>query len=122
MKTRKITYVAPEGDSKVCETNGLTFYDGVAVEIEDNADSALFIYKLWHNQHFKVSGDEPDDPRPPVPVATYEDADVGPRAVPAVQIQAKPAKAAKAKAKPADDESDIGRDYKPAPVDADDEA
>lgn len=122
MSTRKVTYIAPEGDARSVVMRGVEFFHGHPVEIVDDDDSAEFIYKLWHNQHFKVSGDEPDDPRPPIPVATYEDADVGPRAVPTAQIQAKPAKQAKPKAKPAEDESDIGKDYKPAPVDADDEA
>jgi hypothetical protein len=50
-----VTYHAPEGDSKVCEMGGKTFFDGQAIELDSEADAAL-IEQCSNNAHFEVSG------------------------------------------------------------------
>lgn len=47
----KVIYNAPPGDSKVVEMGGLTFFDGVATEVDENSYIAG---KLKTNQHFTV--------------------------------------------------------------------
>ena len=49
-----VTYHAPEGNSKVCEMGGKTFFDGQAVELDSEADAAL-ISQCEDNSHFEVS-------------------------------------------------------------------
>lgn len=62
---RKATYHAPQGDNKVVEMGGVTFFDGQAVKLNDN-EHAHLINKLPGNQHFEIEvddgevGDAPD--------------------------------------------------------------
>jgi hypothetical protein len=51
-----VTYKAPQGDSKVCELFGFTFFDGKPVEIEDNEQNAHALKKLGNNSLFETSG------------------------------------------------------------------
>lgn len=64
MRKAKVTYKAPEGDWKVVEMGGLTFFDGKPVEIDNVVNSHLFD-KLQNNPHFdvEVGEDEPVAPR-----------------------------------------------------------
>lgn len=57
MKTAKVTYNAPAGDSKVVEMGGVTFFDGQAVEI-NSEDNAHLMMKLPGNRHFTVEAGE----------------------------------------------------------------
>lgn len=50
-----ITYKAPQDDSKVVEMRGLTFFDGMPVEVDGKADAEL-IAKAVGNPHFVVDG------------------------------------------------------------------
>jgi outer membrane biosynthesis protein TonB len=50
-----VTYRAPKGDNKVCELFGRTFFDGQAVEIEDNEENQHAIAKLARNRFFEVA-------------------------------------------------------------------
>ena len=52
--TVSVTYRAPKGDSKVVELFGRTFFDGRAVEIEDNEENQHAIAKLARNKFFDV--------------------------------------------------------------------
>jgi len=52
--TVSVTYRAPKGDSKVVELFGRTFFDGRAVEIEDNEENQHAIAKLTRNRFFDV--------------------------------------------------------------------
>jgi hypothetical protein len=52
--TVSVTYRAPKGDSKVVELYGRTFFDGQAVEIEDNEENGHAIAKLTRNKFFDV--------------------------------------------------------------------
>lgn len=65
MRKATATYNAPEGDSKVAEICGVTFFDGHPVELNSN-DHGHLISKLPGNQHFDVEmGEEiPDEPKP----------------------------------------------------------
>lgn len=47
----KVTYNAPDGDSKVCEWGSYTFFDGIPVEVEEDSHIGR---KLKTNQHFSV--------------------------------------------------------------------
>jgi hypothetical protein len=47
----KVTYNAPPGDSKVCEMGGVTFFDGVAVDVDESSHLGG---KLKTNQHFTI--------------------------------------------------------------------
>jgi hypothetical protein len=49
-----VTYHAPKGDNKVCEWGAFTFFDGMPVEIEDNADNAHMLKKMKGNQYFTM--------------------------------------------------------------------
>lgn len=65
MRSAIATYNAPEGDSKVVEMGGVTFFDGQPVELNSD-DHGHMIGKLLGNQHFEidVSGeDAPDEPK-----------------------------------------------------------
>jgi hypothetical protein len=50
-----VTYHAPKDDSKVCEIYGHTFFDGHALEIEDNEENQHAIAKLSRNKVFEVA-------------------------------------------------------------------
>jgi hypothetical protein len=50
-----VTYHAPEGDNKVCEMGGKTFFDGQAIELDSEADAAL-IEQCKGNAHFETPG------------------------------------------------------------------
>ena len=54
----QVVWTAPEGDSKVCEVGGKTFYDGKATEIDDVEDASL-LETLKHNKQFKPEGEAP---------------------------------------------------------------
>jgi hypothetical protein len=58
MSNATATYHAPEGDNKVVEMGGVTFFDGQPVELNIH-DHGRMIEKLRHNQHFAVeAGDD----------------------------------------------------------------
>lgn len=59
MRKATAIYHAPEGDNKVCEMGGVTFYDGQSVEIND-ADHPHLMSKIEGNQHFEVEMGEDD--------------------------------------------------------------
>lgn len=56
------TYSAPDGDNKVCEMGGVTFYSGQPVELNSD-DHDHLIMKLRGNQHFVIDVDD-DDGKP----------------------------------------------------------
>ena len=51
----QVTYHAPEGDSKVCEMGGHTFFDGKSTELDSETDAAL-IEQIKANAHFEAPG------------------------------------------------------------------
>lgn len=53
------TYHAPKDDDRVVTTGGVDFFDGMPVDL-DEMENALLISKLRGNQHFEVSGGEPE--------------------------------------------------------------
>jgi outer membrane biosynthesis protein TonB len=55
MATVSVIYRAPKGDAKVCEWGEFTFFDGVAVEIEENEKTAHMIKKMAGNKNFELS-------------------------------------------------------------------
>jgi hypothetical protein len=55
MATVSVIYRAPKGDAKVCEWGDFTFFDGVAVEIEENENTAHMIKKMSGNKNFELS-------------------------------------------------------------------
>jgi hypothetical protein len=57
----QVTWTAPEGDSKVCEMGGKTFFDGKSTEIDTDEDAALF-EAVKHNKQFKPGGGDDDRP------------------------------------------------------------
>lgn len=58
------TYNAPEGDSKVVEMGGVTFFDGKEVDL-NSFEHAHMIAKLQGNPHFDITvGEEVPDERP----------------------------------------------------------
>jgi hypothetical protein len=65
MRKATATYHAPEGDNKVVEMGGVTFFDGQPVDLNSN-DHAHLMSKLANNQHFDFEmGEEiPDEPKP----------------------------------------------------------
>lgn len=63
MQTATATYIAPPGDSKVCEMGGVTFFDRKPVEL-NSYDHPHLIAKLPGNKHFDVTVNE-DDKKPP---------------------------------------------------------
>jgi hypothetical protein len=64
MRKATATYNAPEGDSKVCEMGGVTFFDGQAVELNSD-DHGHLISKLPGNPHFDIDvGEEVPDEKP----------------------------------------------------------
>lgn len=54
MSKTTVTYNAPQGDSKVCEMGGVTFFDGKEVEL-DAGENERLLGKLKTNPHFEVS-------------------------------------------------------------------
>jgi hypothetical protein len=67
-KMATVTYHAPEGDSKVVEAFGLTFYDGKPEQVE--VEGGL-LRKIMGNAHFEVvEGEAP----PPVEEGSGEPA------------------------------------------------
>lgn len=59
MPTATVTYKAPEGDSKVVEMLGYTFFDGHAQQCE-LSDQAY--EKLQKNRHFTLGAASKTDP------------------------------------------------------------
>jgi hypothetical protein len=59
MRKATVTYVAPDGDNKVVEMGGVTFFDGKTVELNSD-DNAYLISKLTSNQHFDIEVGEDD--------------------------------------------------------------
>jgi hypothetical protein len=55
MATVSVIYRAPKGDAKVCEWGEFTFFDGVAVEVEENEHTAHMIKKMSKNKNFELS-------------------------------------------------------------------
>lgn len=63
MRKATAIYHAPEGDNKVAEMGGVTFFDGQAVELNSDEHEHL-INKLPGNQHFEVEmGEDDEKPR-----------------------------------------------------------
>lgn len=63
MRKAKVTYNAPDGDNKVVEMGGQTFYDGKETELNTDDNGAL-LDKLQGNQHFDVEmGEEEESPK-----------------------------------------------------------
>jgi hypothetical protein len=60
-KTATVTYHAPEGDSKVVEAFGLTFYDGKPEQVE--VEGGL-LKKIAGNKYFEVVQGEAPPPPP----------------------------------------------------------
>lgn len=57
------TYNAPDGDNKVVEMGGVTFYDGQSVDLNSDEHGHL-INKLPTNPHFEIEvGEEEDAPK-----------------------------------------------------------
>jgi len=56
-KKISVTYNAPEGDSEVVTMRNVRFFDGQAVEIDEDRHSDL-LEKLRTNQHFDVNEGE----------------------------------------------------------------
>lgn len=55
MASVTVTYRAPEGDSPFVEWQGVRFFDGQAVALDERAHAGL-IAKANGNPHFEVSG------------------------------------------------------------------
>lgn len=65
MRKASATYNAPEGDSKVVEMGGVTFFDGQAVELNTDEHDHI-IGKLQANPHFDIEvGEEVEGKRKP---------------------------------------------------------
>lgn len=64
MQKATATYNAPEGDSKVVEMGGVTFFDGKSVDLNSN-DNPHLMKKLASNQHFEFElGEDVPDEKP----------------------------------------------------------
>lgn len=59
MRTATATYRAPQGDSKVVEMGGVTFFDGQMVDLNTD-DHEHMISKLQNNPHFEIQVSEND--------------------------------------------------------------
>ena len=59
MRKAVATYHAPEGDNKVVEMGGVTFFDGQPVDL-NSVDHAHLIAKLPGNPHFDIEVGEDD--------------------------------------------------------------
>lgn len=76
MQKATATYVAPFGDNKVVEMDGLTFFDGKSVEF-NSYDHPHLIEKLKGNQHFDVEvGKDDEQPKPKAKRGRPSNADV----------------------------------------------
>jgi hypothetical protein len=62
MRKATATYHAPEGDNKVVEMGGVTFFDGQAVELNTD-DHDHLINKLPGNPHFDIEVGEEEEPK-----------------------------------------------------------
>jgi hypothetical protein len=62
MRKATAIYNAPEGDNKVVEMGGVTFFDGQPVDL-NTSDHAHLIAKLPGNQHFEVEIGEEEEPK-----------------------------------------------------------
>lgn len=63
MRKATATYNAPEGDNKVVEMGGVTFFDGKEVEL-NTRDHPHLVSKLQGNQYFDITlGEEVADER-----------------------------------------------------------
>lgn len=74
MRKATVTYIAPEGDNKVVEMGGVTFFDGKEVEINSEDNPFFFSRatpdaptKIEANQHFDVvmGEEQPHEKRKP---------------------------------------------------------
>lgn len=63
MRKAKVTYNAPDGDNKVVEMGGVTFFDGQEAELNTD-DNGAMLEKLQNNQHFDVEMGEEEEGRP----------------------------------------------------------
>lgn len=64
MRKATAIYHAPEGDSKVVEMGGVTFFDGKEIELNTD-DHDQMISKLANNQHFEIEvGEEEKTDKP----------------------------------------------------------
>lgn len=59
MRKATATYNAPEGDNKVVEWGGVTFFDGQPVDLNSD-DHAHLISKMENNPHFDIDVGEDD--------------------------------------------------------------
>lgn len=66
MRKATATYHAPEGDNKVVEMGGVTFFDGKEVDI-NSEDHPHLMSKLENNQHFdiEIGEEQPHEKRKP---------------------------------------------------------
>lgn len=64
MRKAKVTYNAPEGDNKVVEMGGVTFFDGQEVELNSD-DHGHLMSKLENNPHFDIEVGEDDGVKKP---------------------------------------------------------
>ena len=116
MKTATVTYVAPLGDSKVCEMGGLTFFDGKSQEI-NSYDNPVLFQKLQTSPHFDfVMGAEAEDKQVKPPVKRGRPSNLDRAAAKAAADEAeRVAKEATAKAEEAKAvHEEISEDDKPA--------
>lgn len=61
MRKATATYHAPEGDNKVVEMGGVTFFDGKSVDLNTD-DHGHMISKLINNRHFEIEVSADDEP------------------------------------------------------------
>ncbi|BBB99395.1 hypothetical protein [Bradyrhizobium elkanii] len=64
MRKAKATYNAPEGDNKVVEMGGVTFFHGQEVELNSD-DHGHLMGKLENNPHFDIDVGEDDGVKKP---------------------------------------------------------
>lgn len=61
MRKATAIYHAPEGDNKVVEMGGVTFFDGKSVDLNTD-DHGHMISKLLGNRHFEIEVSADDEP------------------------------------------------------------
>lgn len=61
MRKAVAVYHAPEGDNKVAEMGGVTFFDGQPVDLNSD-DHPVLIAKLPGNPHFEIEIEEDETP------------------------------------------------------------